>query len=266
MPKRHRTSRPRLKGAAIGVLLAILWLLPAAGGAAAEAQAPADYQMRVDVELLLAVDVSPSVDSHEADQQRQGYLAALAAPEVIAAIASGPLGRIAVTYVEWAGNNLQRRVVNWRIIQDEASALAFRAQLAAQTIGRGEGTSISALIDFARRDFRDNGILGNRRVVDISGDGPNSLGRPVTEARDSAVAEGIVINGLAIQNSRMNADTGAPTAFLDQYYEDRVIGGPGAFSLVADFDNFAPILLQKLLREITGSSFQLSQDDPAASH
>lgn len=229
----------------------MLWLTGAAGTAAG--QSPT-----VDLELLLAVDVSPSVDSHEADQQRQGYLAALAAPEVIAAIESGPLGRIAVTYVEWAGSAFQRRVVSWRILHDRASALAFRAELAAQTIGRGEGTSISAIIDFARQDFQRNGIAAGRQVIDISGDGPNSVGRPVREARDSALAEGIVINGLAIQNSRMNADTGAPTAFLDQYYEDRVIGGPGAFSLVADFDNFAPILLQKLMREITGSSFQLS--------
>jgi len=237
---------------AIGPLLALAWLLPLPGSAAA------DDGTAVDLELVLAVDVSPSVDSHEADQQRQGYLAALASPEVVAAIQRGPLARIAITYVEWAGSGLQRRVVAWRILHDAASTLAFRSELAAQPIGRGEGTSISDLIDFARRDFRSNGLAGTRQVIDISGDGPNSLGRPVTEARDDAVAEGIVINGLAIQNSRMNADTGAPMAFLDDYYEDRVIGGPGAFSLVADFDNFAPILLQKLLREIDGSRFQLS--------
>lgn len=234
-------------------------LLIASGGTVSVTAAAGD-QLEVDMELLLAVDVSPSVDSHEAAQQRQGYLTALATPEVIGAIESGPLGRIAVSYVEWAGTGFQRRVVDWQIVHDESSARAFIARLNAQPISRSEGTSISALIDYARLDFPSNGIKGGRQVIDISGDGPSSFGRPVTEARDSAVAEGIVINGLPIQNGRMNSDTGAPSAFLDQYYQDRVIGGAGAFMLVADFDDFAPILLQKLLREITGSSFNLSQE------
>ena len=213
----------------------------------------------VDLELILAVDVSPSVDELEADQQRLGYVSAFAAPEIIAAIQSGPLGRIAVTYVEWAGAAFQRRVVDWHIIHDEASAAAFLGRLQAQPISTSDGTSISGLIDYARRDFRENGISGSRLVIDISGDGPNSDGRLVTLARDSAVAEGITINGLPIQNGRPSPGGGTPAIFLDGYYQDRVIGGPGAFILLAEFENFAPILLQKLMREITGSSFDLSQ-------
>ena len=229
--------------------LAILAALP--GLAHAEAA-------EVDLELILAVDVSPSVDELEADQQRLGYVTAFAAPEIIAAIQSGPLGRIAVTYVEWAGAAFQRRVVDWHVIHDEASAAAFLDQLQAQPISSNDGTSISGLIDYARRDFRENGISGSRLVIDISGDGPNSDGRLVTLARDSAVAEGITINGLPIQNGRPTPGGGTPATFLDLYYEDRVIGGPGAFILLAEFENFAPILLQKLMREITGSSFDLS--------
>ena len=150
-------------------------------------------------------------------------------------------------------------MVGWHIVHDEASAAAFVGRLQAQPISSSAGTSISGLIDYARRDFQNNGIAGTRRVIDISGDGPNSDGRLVTLARDSAVAEGITINGLPIQNGRPSPGGGTPATFLDLYYEDRVIGGPGAFILLAEFENFAPILLQKLMREITGSSFDLSQ-------
>ena len=213
----------------------------------------------VDLELILAVDVSPSVDQLEAGQQRKGYLDALAAPEIIAAIQSGPLGRIAVTYVEWAGAAFQRRVVDWAVIDDEVSAQRFVQMLQGQAISTAPGTSISGLIDYARRAFQSNGFEGARRVIDISGDGPNSDGRQVEIARDSALAEGITINGLPIENSRLTPGGGLPAIFLDSYYQDRVIGGPGAFYLLADFENFAPFIMQKLLREITGSSFDLSE-------
>jgi hypothetical protein len=213
----------------------------------------------VDLELILAVDVSPSVDQLEAGQQRKGYLDALAAPEIIAAIQSGPRGRIAVTYVEWAGAAFQRRVVDWTVIGDGASARRFVQKLQGQAISTAPGTSISGLIDYARSDFQSNGFEGARRVIDISGDGPNSDGRRVEIARDAALAEGITINGLPIENGRTTPGGGLPATFLDSYYQDRVIGGPGAFYLLADFENFAPFIMQKLLREITGSSFDLSE-------
>jgi hypothetical protein len=213
----------------------------------------------VDLELILAVDVSPSVDQLEAGQQRKGYLDALAAPEIIAAIQSGPLGRIAVTYVEWAGTAFQRRVIDWTVIDDDASARRFVQKLQGQAISTAPGTSISGLIDYARSDFQSNGFEGARRVIDISGDGPNSDGRRVEIARDAALAEGITINGLPIENGRTTPGGGLPATFLDSYYQDRVIGGPGAFILLADFENFAPFIMQKLLREITGSSFDLSE-------
>ena len=132
----------------------------------------------VDLELFLAVDVSPSVDEHEAAQQRGGYLDALAHPAVVSAIKSGPTGRIAVTYVGWAGPDYQRRVVDWQVIEGEKSAQDFVDRLAAQAVSAAPWTSISAVMDFARRDIAGNGFQGLRRVIDISGDGPNSAGGP----------------------------------------------------------------------------------------
>ncbi len=204
----------------------------------------------VDLELVLAVDVSPSMDDFEAEQQRQGYLAALAHPAVLAAIAGGELGRIAVSYVEWAGEDHQRTVVGWSLIDDAESARAFAERLAARPVGGAPYTSISAAIDFARRSFASNGFEGRRRVIDISGDGPNSAGRPVEAARDEAIADGITINGLPVFNARPNPDGAGLAVDLDLYYELKVIGGPGAFSMIAELDAFAPTILRKLVREI----------------
>ena len=142
----------------------------------------------VDVELLLAVDVSLSIDAVEARQQRDGYLAALADPRVIAQIRRGPLGRIALAYVEWAGTHYQRKVVDWQVVEDQDSAQAFLAHLDAAPLVSMPATSISGLIDLARQEFATNSFPGRRRVVDISGDGPNSDGRRVSRARDDAMA------------------------------------------------------------------------------
>ena len=215
----------------------------------------------VDIELLLAVDVSLSIDPVEARQQRDGYLAALADPRVIEQIRRGPLGRIALAYVEWAGTGYQHKVVDWQVVEDRGSAQAFLARLAAAPLMSMPATSISSLIDLARREFVNNRFDGRRRVIDISGDGPNSDGRRVSFARDDAVAEGIVINALTIENTRNNPMGGAPAAGLEGYFRRRVIGGAGAFVMVAHFENFAPVLLRKLLREIGADPALLSERD-----
>jgi hypothetical protein len=158
------------------------------------------WAMPVDLELVLAVDVSPSVDDFEAAQQRNGYLGALTHPAVISAVQSGLFGRIAITYVEWAGQDYQRTVVDWTLIQDGDSARSFADKIAAQPITNWPSTSISGVIDFARQRFENNGYESQRHVIDISGDGPNSSGRPVEQARNEAVAAGITINGLPVFN------------------------------------------------------------------
>jgi hypothetical protein len=213
-------------------------LIPAWSSVSAAADIP------VDLELVLAVDVSGSVDEEEAALQREGYVAALTDERVIAAIASGPLGRIALTYVEWAGEDYQRPVVGWTLI-DGALAIA--------PIVTARWTSISTALDDAAARFNDNGFEGVRRVIDISGDGINNRGRSVVAARDAAVAAGITVNGLPILNDRPNPWGGPPPIDLDSYYEHFVIGGPGAFIIVArDYGDFAAAILSKLIREIAG--------------
>ena len=206
----------------------------------------------VDLELVLAVDVSGSIDEEEARLQRDGYVAAIADPRVVAAIRGGMLGRIAVTYFEWAGEGWQSPVMDWRMIHDQASARAFTAELAEMQINAGPWTSISSAIDFAVPRFAENDYDGTRRVIDISGDGANNTGRPAPAARDDAVRRGVIINGLPIVNERMNMSR-RPIANLDLYYRNCVIGGPGAFIVVAhDFRDFARAIRRKLILEIAG--------------
>ncbi len=207
----------------------------------------------VDLELVLAVDVSGSVDEVEAKLQREGYIAALHHPRVIEAIRAGMLGRIAVAYVEWAGVEFQRTLLDWTLIQDQQSAAAFADALAEAPLIRQRWTSISAAIDYAVPLFDRNGFKGLRRVIDISGDGYNNRGRPAEQARDDAVTAGITINGLPIINNRPNPWGGLAPQDLDRYYEERVIGGPGAFIVVAkDYSAFASAILSKLLLEVAG--------------
>ncbi len=214
-----------------------------------------DTPLPVDMELVLAVDVSGSIDLAEAQLQRQGYLSALSDPSLVAAIQRGGFGRIAATYIEWSGQGQQRMLVDWRLIQDTANALAFVAALRTRPVVVEEErrTSISGAIDFSVKLFEGNGFEGTRRVIDISGDGRNNVGFRVTERRDKAVAAGITINGLPIVNARHNPSGAAPPADLELYYRDCVIGGAGSFIVIADgYDTFGPAIRRKLVLEVAG--------------
>jgi hypothetical protein len=230
--------------------IALLAALIAAPGVPVAAQ-----EVPVDLELVLAVDISGSVDEVEALLQREGYIAALRHPQVIEAIQGGMFGGIAVTYVEWAGDHYQRTMLGWTLLDGAESADAFADALAETPLLTAHWTSLSGAIDYAVPLFDDNGFEGFRRVIDISGDGHNNRGRPVEDARDEAVATGITINGLPIVNDRPNPWGGRPPIDLDVYYEQRVIGGPGAFIVVAeDYTSFASAILSKLLLEIAGET------------
>jgi hypothetical protein len=230
--------------------IALLAALIAAPGVPAAAQ-----EVPVDLELVLAVDISGSVDEVEALLQREGYIAALRHPQVIEAIQGGMFGGIAVTYVEWAGDHYQRTMLDWSLLDGADSAYAFADALAETPLLTAHWTSLSGAIDYAVPLFDENGFEGFRRVIDISGDGHNNRGRPVEHARDEAVATGITINGLPIVNDRPNPWGGRPPINLDLYYEQRVIGGPGAFMVVAeDYTAFASAILSKLLLEIAGET------------
>jgi hypothetical protein len=206
----------------------------------------------VDLELVLAVDVSGSIDPVEAQLQREGYMAALASTAVIEAIRAGVLGRIALTYVEWGGIEHQSTLVEWRIIETRADAEAFVAILAETPLRRARRTSISGAIAYSAPKFAANTIESTRQVIDISGDGPNNSGPQLPMARDSALAEGIVINGLPIINDRPNPFGLRTMPDLDLYFENCVIGGLGAFIVVAEsFDDFASAVLSKLILEIS---------------
>ncbi len=213
---------------------------------------PAQAQ-RVDLELVLAVDVSGSIDFEEARLQRQGYMAAFLDPVVLSAIRSGPLGRIAVTYVEWSGAFSRATTVDWMMIDGQDSAEAFVAALEAAPLHRGRFTSISGAIEYALPLFDANGFDGARRAIDISGDGPNNNGRYVPDARDIAAMAGVTVNGLPIINDRPNPFGIPQMKDLDIYFENCVIPGPGAFVVVAEgFDDFGSAIRRKLILEIAG--------------
>lgn len=217
--------------------------------------APVRAELPVDLELVLAVDVSGSIDALEARQQREGYVAAIRDAEVLAALARTVTGRIAVAYLEWSGVNRQRLLVPWTLIEGRVSAEAFASALAEQPLARGRWTSISGAIDFAAGLFEANGYAGERLVIDVSGDGANNSGRSAVAARDDALGAGIVINGLPILNDRPQP-FGMPTPMeleLDRYYAEQVVGGPGSFLITAQgFDDFRNAILGKLVREIAG--------------
>lgn len=227
------------------VLLLALLALPAA------AQEPEE---EVDIELFLAVDVSRSMSAAELDIQRRGYASALRSPEVKAAIAGGMTGRIALTYVEWAGAVSQRVIVPWTLIDDASDADAV-ADIIEQHYATGlRRTSLSQAIIFASEDFDTNRFSGIRRVIDISGDGPNNQGGRVTEARDAAARRGIIINGLPLMTRDEFSDRwGIPD--LDIYYQRCVISGPGAFVLpVRDWAQFPGAVRRKMVLEIAGQA------------
>jgi hypothetical protein len=211
---------------------------------------PARADIKVDLELVLAVDASRSIDAFEYRLQRMGYAKALTHPAVVSAITSGPLRRIAISYVEWSGAVQQATLVGWTIIDGKASAAAFARKLTAAPRRFLGGTSISGAIGYSFRMFKGNGIQGARQVIDISGDGANNRGVPVETARDMAVRAGITINGLAILNDRPSRPPW-PEEPVDIHYRTKVIGGPGAFMMVVKgFDAFAAAIRNKLIREI----------------
>ena len=232
-----------------GGLVVFLTILAVSLCASLASSAP----VSVDLELVLAVDVSGSVDEMEGRLQRMGYVNAFRSPSVLRAIQSGRHKSIAVTYMEWAGFDFQRVVVGWRKIHDGASAEAFAYLLSQAPIGVGPYTSISGAIDFALPLFENNGFTSERRAIDISGDGPNNSGEYVTNARDRAIRAGVTINGLPIVNNRPSPWGRRPMPNLDLYYRKCVIGGRRSFLVVAnDFKSFGRAIRRKLILEIVG--------------
>ena len=214
---------------------------------------PAVAEQRVDLELVLAVDVSYSMDLDEQRLQRDGYVEAFRDPAIINAIQSGQHGRIAVIYIEWAGWGVQEIVVPWTVIDGPATANALADRLAKSAISRQRRTSVAGALTFSGAQFGTGGFGGERRVIDVSGDGPNNSGPPVTPVRDELVAKGIVINGLPIMNGRVNTWGFPVLEDLDRYYEGCVIGGPGSFMIpIKERSEFATATRQKLLLEIAG--------------
>jgi Protein of unknown function (DUF1194) len=230
------------------ILAAVLWAAALPLGLHPLARA-ADTP--VDLELVLAVDVSRSMDPDEQKLQRDGYVAALTHPDVVSAITQGRHGRIALSYVEWAGPETQHKVIDWRAIDGPASAGAFAAELAQAPIQGFRGTSISNGLVFVAPQFDNNGYEATRRVIDVSGDGPNNMGIPIEIAREPILRAGITINGLPIMIKR--ASGFASIDNLDVYYEDCVIGGPGSFVVtIKERDKFKEAIRTKLLLEVAG--------------
>jgi len=206
----------------------------------------------VDVELVLAVDISYSMDPDELALQREGYVEALRSPEFLNALKNGMHGRVAVTYVEWAGVIDQKVVMPWRLIDGQTSAETAAALISRAPQRRAYRTSISGALAFSKQLFDENGYRGIRRVIDVSGDGTNNQGPMVTLVRDEVLAKGITINGLPIMLKRPNPST-MDIAELDYYYEDCVIGGPGAFVIpIRERDKFREAIRTKLVLEIAG--------------
>ncbi|WP_341702654.1 DUF1194 domain-containing protein [Ferrovibrio sp.] len=228
--------------------------LVAAAILALPARSMAADRPAVDLALLLAVDISGSIDPDEARLQREGYARAIADPAVVKAITGGIHGRIAIAYFEWADSYTQTPLLDWTLVADQAGADAVARRLLAVPITTARRTSISGAIRHAIPRFADLPFAPLRRVLDISGDGPNNDGEPVDLARDAALAAGIAINGLPIMNGRPNTWGFPVLPDLDRYYEGCVIGGPGAFVVVAEgFETFGVAVRRKLILEIAAT-------------
>jgi hypothetical protein len=211
----------------------------------------------VDLLLVFAADVSRSIDQQKFQLQRDGYAAAITNPRVLDAIRSGPHHRIAICFVEWSGAGAQKRLIDWTVISDTASAQQFASQLAEAPRSFADRTSISGAIEFAMAEVEKAPFDAPRRTIDISGDGTNNAGREVKLARDEALAKGVTINGLVILSDRplsWNAEHTNPPGGLDKYYQDNVIGGPGAFVMVAEnFTSFGQAIINKMIAEIASA-------------
>jgi Protein of unknown function (DUF1194) len=229
-----------------GCLTALLLAMGLSVSGAWEARS----ETEVDLALVLAVDVSFSMEKDEQELQRQGFVEAFRTPEVHEAIHKGMLGRIAVVYVEWAGASFQEVLVPWTVIEHPSDALGFAAYLAQSSTRRAGYTSISGAIDSSLGLLSRSGVQSVRQVIDISGDGPNNQGRTVTLARDEALAHGVTINGLPIMLKR--TDSIWDIEDLDLYFRDCVIGGPGAFMIpVREKHQFVQAIKSKIIREIS---------------
>jgi hypothetical protein len=231
---------------------ALLLLLTVAGAAMSLAAAPAAEQ--VDLLLVLAADVSRSVDSGKFQLQREGYAAAISDARVLDAIRSGRTGRIGLTFVEWSGVGSQRVVIDWTTVGDAESAKGFGDRLLEAPRSFADRTSISGAIEFAMGQLARAPYQSTRRTIDISGDGTNNAGRDVKLARDEALAQGMTINGLVIFSETplaWNPDHTNPPGGLDNYYRNNVVGGPGAFVLVAEnFNSFGQAIVKKMIAEV----------------
>ena len=206
--------------------------------------------VEVDVELVMAVDISYSMDMDELALQREGYAQAVASQEFLNALKQGTNGKIAITLVEWAGVSDQRVVVPWRMIDGPGTAQAVSEEMAKAPVRRAFRTSISGALMFAATLFENNGYRGIRRVIDVSGDGTNNQGPVVTQVRDDVIAKGIVINGLPIMLKEPQPNS-IDIKDLDIYYEDCVIGGPGAFVVpIREREKFKDAIRTKLVLDI----------------
>jgi len=225
--------------------LIVLALLSAPAALAAEP---------VDLLLVLSSDVSRSVDHPKFLLQREGYAAAVSNPQVLDAIKSGPYGKIALSFVEWSGYGAQKVVIDWMAVDGAATARKFGDQLVELPRSFADRTSISGGIDFSAAQLAKSPFEAARRTIDVSGDGTNNAGREVRLARDEALAKGITINGLVILSERQmpwNAEHTNPPGGLENYYRENVIGGPGAFVMVAeDFQSFGRAIIKKMIAEI----------------
>jgi Protein of unknown function (DUF1194) len=215
---------------------------------------PAALAEPVDLLLVLSSDVSRSVDHPKFLLQREGYASAVSNTQVLDAIKSGPHGKIALCFVEWSGFGAQKVVIDWTVIDGAASARKFGDQLVELPRSFADRTSISGGIDFSVTQLARSPFDAPRRTIDVSGDGTNNAGREVRIARDEAVAKGIVINGLVILSERQmpwNAEHTNPPGGLENYYRENVIGGPGAFVMVAEnFQSFGRAIVRKMIAEI----------------
>jgi len=221
--------------------LLILLVLPAA----------AQDKKEIDLAFAMAIDISGSIDPDEAKLQREGYVQAFRDPGIVKAILSGPNGRIAVAYYEWSDASLQQLLIDWTLLDSEASIYTFARWLAAAPISIARRTSISGAIRYAVPLFGRSPYEANRKVLDISGDGSNNDGPPVTSMRYEALKERIVINGLPIMNDRPNPFGFPNEPDLDKYYLHCVTGGPRSFIEVATkFDDFPRAVHKKLLQEV----------------
>ena len=209
----------------------------------------------VDTELVIAVDVSNSMDPEEQELQREGYVVGLTSREFLTALRSGAHGKVAVTYFEWAGLNDQTILMPWRLIDSPESADAVAREIARAPYRRAPRTSIYGALQFAKPLFDASGYRGHRQVIDVSGDGVNNMGPPVIQMRDEVLAAGITINGLPIMLRRQSGYGMWGMAFenLDVYYEDCVIGGPGSFVIaIKEREQFKEATRTKLVMEVAG--------------